>query len=42
MTTIRLKRRPFFTRLRNHYRGFRQMKLSRWQAARGAWELARV
>lgn len=37
---VRLVRRPFLTRLRNHYRAYRAVGLSRWQAFRGAMELA--
>jgi uncharacterized protein YjiS (DUF1127 family) len=35
-----LRRRPFLIRLRNHYRHFRKIGLSRSEAARGAWKLA--
>lgn len=37
---VKLRRRPFLIRLRNHYRAFRAMGVSRWEALRGAWKLA--
>lgn len=40
MTTIKLKRRPFLVRLRNHYRTARQSGLNWLEAVRAAWFIA--
>lgn len=41
---IRLTRRPFLSRLRNHYRAYLHpdFGFSRWQALCEAWKLARL
>lgn len=41
---VKLRRRPFLIRLRNHYRAYRRMSLglSRWGALKAAWSLATV
>lgn len=36
-----LAKRPFFTRLRNHYRHYRAIQMSRFTSFRHAWFLAR-
>jgi hypothetical protein len=41
---IKLRKRPFWTRFRNHYRWCRRMpcRLPRWRAVRAALRMARL
>jgi hypothetical protein len=41
-TVIRLRLRPFPVRLARHYLVYRRLGISRWNAARFAWLIART